>query len=231
MMRTKVSLAFFALLLGSFACQLVNSQQSKWKPFSERRPLTNVGAMLNKDAEASDPAGIHYFAEDLAHFLLPERTGDRYINRFAERLAKAEQEAREGKRKPIPDTQVAEAFNEVVQKAHLPVMPASLSDLRSLRNDPRIAKEYPALLTADRNGTNCTPGEAVYLLAVLLEKDAYPVPPPPPPPPPRATRPGDLLPAPPPPGDPFAPYTEKMVPVPNGISTVVLSSSDLVSCL
>jgi hypothetical protein len=229
MMRTKVSLAVIAFLLGSSVCELVHSQQTKWKPFSERWPLTNVGAMLNKDAEASDPNGIHFYAEDLAHFLLPDGTGERYINKFADRLAKAEEGARAGKRELIPDTQVAAALDETIKRLNLPPMPESLVAIRSLRSDAHIAKEYPALLTADRNGTNCSPGEAVYLLAVLLLKDAYS----PsasrctPPPSQRAYRPGDLLPPAPPPGDPFAPYTENMVPVTNAACTAVLTSSDI----
>jgi hypothetical protein len=32
-------------------------------------------------------------------------------------------------------------------------------------------KAFPALLSADRNGTNCNPGEAVFLLYLLISDD------------------------------------------------------------
>lgn len=239
MTQRQVSLAVLALLVGPSTCPLLDGQQSSWKPFSERRPLTNVGAILNQDAKSSDPAAIRSYAEDLAHFLLPDRVGEKYIDSFADRLAKAEQEAREGKRQLIPDTQVAAAFDEIFRKANLPGMPNSLEALRHLRTDPEITKKYPALLTADRNGTNVSPGEAVYLIAVLLLKDAYPppdpsCPPSPPPPRPRAARPGDILPPPRAvrPGDLLPPPPPEttllmMIPVENGAHCDVLTSKDI----
>lgn len=162
---------FAALFLGSGFGSFAASQQSTWKPFTERRPYQNPRAVLNKDAEATDPAGIHFYAEDLAHYLLPDEAGEKYINSFADRLATAEQEAREGKRKLIPDTAVLEAYYKVFKKAHRSPT-TDLAALRRFRTDPRLDRQYPALLTADRNGTNCYPGEAVFLLASLLQTDA-----------------------------------------------------------
>ncbi len=168
-------------IIGSALCPFAVGQQPEWRDFSQRRPYTGVRSMLNKDAEASDSAGIHYYAEDLAHLLLPDKAGDSYINSFADRLAKAEQAAREGKRKLIPDTQIVEAFDEIVKKANLPPMAANLDALRRFRTDTYLGKQYPALLTPDRSGTNCYPGEAVFLLTVLLDADSNPKAPPPPP--------------------------------------------------
>ena len=109
--------ALLACLAGSALLPSVASQQPAWQDFSQRRPYTNVYNILNKDAQAAvDPAGIRYYAEDLAHLLLPSKAGDKYTNSFADRLAKAEQEAREGKRKLIPDTKVVEAYNEMARK-------------------------------------------------------------------------------------------------------------------
>lgn len=165
----KKGASFF--LIGLALCPLLAGQQSTWQPFTERRPYLDPRAALNKDAEATDPAGIHHYAEDLAHYLLPDKAGDRYINAFADRLAKAEQEARDGKRKLIPDTAVLEAFYKVTRTAN-PSSMADLTALRRFRTDPWLARQYPALITADRNGTNCYPGEAVFLLASLLLTNA-----------------------------------------------------------
>jgi hypothetical protein len=162
---------FAALVLGVALGPLAASQQPAWKPFTERRPYTGVGNMLNKDAQASDPAGIHYYAEDLAHLLLPDNAGGKYIDSFADRLAKAEREAREGKRKLIPDTQVVEAYNELARKENPRAKMANLGALRLYRTDSYPARTWTAVITANRNGTNCYPGEAIFLLTVLLPAD------------------------------------------------------------
>ena len=40
--------------------------------------------------------------------------------------------------------------------------------MRRFREHAAAIKAFPALFTADRNGTNCNPGEAVFLLYLLL---------------------------------------------------------------
>ncbi len=161
-------------IIGSAFGPLVSGQQATWRPFTERRPYLMPPVVLNKDAKASDPAGIHLYAEDLAHYLLPEGVGDKYTNSFADRLAKAEREAREGTRKLIPDTQIVEAYNELLKRENLTTKPANLDSLRRYRTDSYPAKTYSALITADRNGANCYPGEAVFLLTVLRQNDGDP---------------------------------------------------------
>jgi hypothetical protein len=168
---TKSSL-FAALVLGVALGPLAASQQPAWKPFTERRPYLDPRAALNKDAEATYPNGIHFYAEDLAHYLMPDKAGEEYINSFADRLATAEQEARDGKRKLIPDAVVLKAFYKVMKRANPPTM-ADLAALRRFRTDPRLDRQYPALFTADRNGTHCYPGEAVFLLATMLQGDEW----------------------------------------------------------
>jgi hypothetical protein len=170
--------ALFACLAGSALYPSVASQQPAWRDFSQRRPYTNVYDMLNKDAKAAvDPAGIRYYAEDLAHLLLPSNAGDKYIGSFADRLAKAEQEAREGKRKLIPDTKVVEAYNEMARKENPTAKMANLDALRLYRTDSYPARTWTAVITAGRNGTNCYPGEAIFLLTVLLPADGDLTPP------------------------------------------------------
>jgi hypothetical protein len=186
MQKSILTIAAGLLLFPSWA--ETQDSPGQWRSFSERQPYMNPRVALNKDAEASDPAGIHYFAEDLAHLLLPDQAGDKYTNSFANHLAKAEREAREGKRKLIPDTRIIDAFNEIIKRANVPPTTASLDALRRFRTDIYLVKQYPALLTGDRNGTSCYPGEAVFLLTVLIDTDGHPEAPAPPPPP-RANQP------------------------------------------
>jgi hypothetical protein len=135
--------------------------------------------MLNDDAKASDTVGIHYYAEDLTHLLLPNNAGEPYINSFAGRLTRAIQETRDGKRKLIPETQVIATFNELAKNENLAVM-ANADSLRRYRTESYFAKTYPTLFTANRNGTNCEPGEAVFLLSQLIRLGGDLTPPKPP---------------------------------------------------
>jgi hypothetical protein len=59
-------LAFSSLLAG---------QQPFGKHLTRVRPFTTVDDVLNREAEASDPAGIHQYSEDLLGLVVPDRAG------------------------------------------------------------------------------------------------------------------------------------------------------------
>jgi len=168
---TKVTALFpiLALAIASACCPLFAGQQSSWRPFSHRRPYTSVDDMLDKDAEASDAAGIHNYGQDLAHLFVPDRAGEDYINSFGDRLAQAELLARKGKGKLVPEVEVARAFNDLMKRIEAPTsFKTDESTIRKFRAYSIAVPSLPALLSADRNGTNCNPGEAVYLLHLLI---------------------------------------------------------------
>jgi len=153
-------------------CPPVCAQQSEWKPFTYRHSFTTIDDMLNKDAQAVDPAGIHYYGEDLAHLIVPDQAGTAYIDAFADRVTKAEEVARKGKRKLVPEADVVHAFNELMRQIGAPPsIRADADRLHKFRVHAVTVGALSAVLTADRNGTNCYPGEAVYLLSVLLISD------------------------------------------------------------
>jgi hypothetical protein len=132
------------------------------------RHLISTSGFFNREAEASDAAGIGEYSHDLASLIVPEQAGPDYINSFADRLAKAEQEAREGKRKLISEADVVRAFNEMMKRSGAsPSVTANAGALRRFRAHGAAIGAFPALLSADRNGTNCNPGEAVYLIWLL----------------------------------------------------------------
>jgi hypothetical protein len=135
-----------------------------------QRRLVSTSGVFNLEAEASDPDGIHEYSYDLARLIVPDQAGADYINSFADRLAKAEQEAREGKRKLVSEADVVRAFNEMMRGSGIrpPVTADADADaLRRFRAHGAAIEAFPALLSADRNGANCNPGEAVYLIWLL----------------------------------------------------------------
>jgi len=52
-----------------------------------------------------------------------------------------------------------------------PTLRADEASLRRFREHAVSIKAFPALFTAGRNGTNCNPGEAFFLLYLLISND------------------------------------------------------------
>lgn len=136
------------------------------------RRATSVPDLFNQEAAASDPAGIHKYSEGLIELIVPPGAERLDIEPLANRLARAEQMARSGKGKLVPEADVVRAFNELMAEVGAP--PSLRADEASMRRFREYAvsiKAFPALFTADRNGTNCNPGEAVFLLYLLITND------------------------------------------------------------
>jgi hypothetical protein len=143
--------------------------------------------LFDQEAAASDPAGIHKYSRDVVDLILPnqwtygrspsgrmeqfevEFLGEKYAAELADRLARAEQTARTGTGKLVPISDVARAFNDLMKEVGAPSsVRTDEKSLQSFREHAAAIKGFPALFSADRNGTNCNPGEAVFLLSLLI---------------------------------------------------------------
>lgn len=129
--------------------------------------------LFNQEAAASDPAGIHEYSEDLIGGIVLNPAGNASVRqltgRLADRLANAEQGARAGGGKLVPEASVVKAFNDLMQEIGAPPsVRASLAAVHSFREHAASIKAFPALFSADHNGTNCNPGEAVFVLSRLI---------------------------------------------------------------
>lgn len=128
--------------------------------------------LFNQEAEASDPAGIQKYSKDLIGLVVPDRAGNDYINSLSDRLANAEQLAREGKGKLIPEAEIVRSYNNLMKQIGAKTTYyADETAMRNFRTHSIAVPALPALITANRNGTNCYPGEAVYLLYMLISGD------------------------------------------------------------
>jgi hypothetical protein len=98
-----------------------------------------------------------------------ELLGEKYAAKLAERLAQAEQTARAGNGKLVPVSDVVRAFNDLMKEVGAPrsVRTDEMS-VQKFREHAATIRGFPALFSADRNGTNCHPGEAVFLLGLLI---------------------------------------------------------------
>lgn len=154
-----------ALVVGSAFCPLLAGQQP---PHCAQITF----CLFNQEAEASDPAGIHKYSEDLIGLIVPPEAGKADVEPLADRLARAEKMARTGKGKLVAETDVVRAFNELMAKVGAPSsLRTDEASMRRFREHGASIKAFPALLSADRNGTNCNPGEAVFLLHLLMSDD------------------------------------------------------------
>lgn len=157
--------AALALVVGSAFCPLLAGQQP---PHCAQITF----CLFNQEAEASDPAGIHKYSEDLIGLIAPPEANKADFEPLADRLARAEQMARAGKGKRVAEADVARAFNELMAELGAPSsLRADEASMRGFREHAVSIKAFPALLSADRNGTNCNPGEAVFLLHLLMSDD------------------------------------------------------------
>lgn len=148
------------------------------KPQHPPHNPTSVYGLFNQEAAASDPADIRLYAEDLIDGLV-DLSGDEVrkglTDALAGRLAQAEEAAREGRGKLIPEANVVRAYNGLLAGVGAPSsLQATGETLRQFREYAASFHAFPALFTANRNGMNCNPGEAVYLLNLMLSNDGKP---------------------------------------------------------
>jgi hypothetical protein len=131
--------------------------------------------ILNEEAGTSDQAGIRRYSADLLQMILPKKAGRDLISSLSERLARAEEEARGGKRELISETDVAQAFNEMMSKIGAPNLRVSAVDVARLRI--ALGPAAPSLISRKRNKEDCNPGESLFLVELLLDNTGLEVPP------------------------------------------------------
>lgn len=166
--RTVPALVFVAVLVFSISPELAARQRAQ--PFA---PPSGLLATLNQEAGPSDAAGIHVYSQHLIELLVPQRAGKPYIRSLADRLAAAEQMARHGKRKLVSDADIRKAFNDLMRQTGAPAsLRANLSDVELARTG--FARQLPVMISRQKNGTYCEPGEAVWVLEVLIENVGTP---------------------------------------------------------
>jgi hypothetical protein len=174
--RPSVFAAAFALGLG--ICPLAASQQIQPRaasiPNSFQLAKTEPpDVTLNKEAKASDAAGIHRYSERLVGLLVPARAGQKYIRSLSDRLATAEQLARAGKANLVPEAKVAQAYNDLMRRIGAPAsLYSEEAVVHRMRHDWFVADSNLDSVSAHPN--DCNPGEAVYLLVALFWNNGGP---------------------------------------------------------
>lgn len=127
---------------------------------------------LNAKAAASDAAGIQAYSYELIDQLVPDEAGKDYINKLADRLARAEEMARAGKGKLVSESAIAHSFDNLMKDIGAPAtLKANEMSIRRVREASVSVPSSAPLFSAAKNGTNCYPGESVFLLWILIFND------------------------------------------------------------
>jgi hypothetical protein len=79
------------------------------------------------------------------------------------------------KGKLVPESDVARSFTDLMRRAGAPSsFVAKEADIHAFRAHAAELKILTSLPTADRNGNNCNPGEAVFLVHELMSGNGKP---------------------------------------------------------
>ena len=170
MMRSKYTLAVSVLLQVSLVNIIPSNVLAQSPTLNDSKPPISV-QVLNQEAEANEPKGIEKYCADLIQLIAPQRLGKDYIDKLSKRLALAEQESLNNPSKLVPETAIVVAYNHLRSETGALSMESKVERLHSFRQHASELGLYQSLLTAQRNPDKCKPGEAIYLLSLLISSE------------------------------------------------------------
>jgi hypothetical protein len=134
--------------------------------------------ILNKESSSSDFEGVRVYSQDLIQVLVDNSAGPAYAASLTDRLAQAEFMARHGKRKLISEADILQAFNALMKDIGAPdSLRTDIDAVRRARG--AFESTSPALISKKTNGSYCNPGEAIFVIEMLIENVGIsPAPPP-----------------------------------------------------
>jgi len=139
--------------------------QAPSKPSAPRESLLEG---LDREARVSTPEGVHVYSQHLVQMLVGNSAGPVYATSLTGRLAQAEFTARHGKRKLISEADIAQAFNVLMKETRAP--DSFVADKDAVhRNRIAFENSLPAMISYKSNGSYCNPGEAVFVVEMMIE--------------------------------------------------------------
>lgn len=131
-----------------------------------------VQALIDAAGTTDTEEGVKQYSGQLARMLVDDKVGGRYAASLSQRLTVAELAARRGERKFVPESSVAQAFNELMKRIETgPPPPLSTTALVVHQLRIAIRNTSPALSSMRPDNSDCLPSETVMLLFLLLVND------------------------------------------------------------
>jgi len=138
-------------------------------PTNQGSVSRSPGVVLVMAAETADTTeGNKDYAKHLTENFVPSQTGDAYISAFSNRLSEADLSARQGKRKWIPESAVAQAFNDLMKQTG-GTFRTDTNIVHQLRTS--VLEVSPALSTVKSHNSECLPSEAILLMMQLVSRN------------------------------------------------------------
>lgn len=139
-----------------------------------------IDSLIAKAKAAGTKEGARDYSEYLIKMLVPtKKTGIAYSRALSRRLAVADFAAREGKQGWVPESSVAQAFNDFMkQAADASGGPAGTSG-RAIQTNASVVHQLrlrlyngsPYLSSVDSHSSECLPSEAMLLMQQLFLTD------------------------------------------------------------
>jgi len=164
----------FVLALGLVFLPLPVTSQVP--PQGERNPgsgsTSPASALIAEAKAAGTQEGNQEYARRLTEWFVPRKTGDAYVDAFSSRLSKADLMARHDERGWIPESVIAQAFNDLMEQT-------SGKSGKPLRTDTNVVHQLrvtisevsPALSAVKSISSECLPTEAISLRLQLLYRN------------------------------------------------------------
>ena len=144
------------------------------------RPQSPLDSLIANAKAAGTKEGARDYSEYLIKMLVPtQKVGNAYSGALSRRLATADFAAREGKRSWVPESSVAQAFNDLMkQAADTYGGPAGASG-RAIETNASIVHQLrlrlysgsPYLSSVDSHSSECLPSEAMLIMQQLFLTD------------------------------------------------------------
>lgn len=136
-------------------------------------PSVSPFYVLIQEAKAADTEeGSQTYAKHLTGMFVASEMGDPFILEFSGRLAKADLMARQSKRAWVPESSVAQAFNDLMKQVTDPSSKPFQTDV-AIVHQTRLETDsmlHPLTSVASHN-SECLPSEAVFVLTELVGKN------------------------------------------------------------
>jgi hypothetical protein len=128
--------------------------------------------LITEAKNADTPEGSQRYARHLAEMFIGDQVGKTYVTAFSRRLVMADLMAMRGKRNWIPESTVAQAFNDLMEQV-------TDSSSKPFQTNESIVHQIRLVLynashhlsSIDSHSSTCLPSEAVLVMIQLLENN------------------------------------------------------------
>jgi len=136
------------------------------------RTLPYLRTVIEKREASNTQAGLEDYSHHLMTLFAGDRTSKANLDKMSKRLAGAEIAARNGERGYVSEGAIADAFNDLMRQ----VRGRDGAEIRTTVEYVHRMREWddrisPALSSVETHPSECLPGEALFMLVMLVSSN------------------------------------------------------------